>query len=197
MKVLTAGTLGIWIICGGAIGVQADNGAATRDTVAAETSVATMPDSTSIESTAPLAGRWRASETTDEEKQRLEAIDEVTDHLGLFKRGRGRSRLKELTSPPPSLMIGVTGSKVTMDSGDRRLELELGGPPIEITGSQGTTRMSAKLDGQRLVVLARGDKGERTASYRASGDELTMRVVMTGDQLDGPLEYVTTYARME
>ena len=110
----------IWIICGGAIGVRADPDTPTRDTVAEEAvlaaaaaAAAPVSDSTRIEASVQLAGRWRVAEATDEEKQRLKAIDEVTDRLGRFKRGKARSRLAERTVPPSSLMIDVTDSKVT------------------------------------------------------------------------------------
>jgi hypothetical protein len=197
MNVIKAVALGIWIICGWAISDQANSGMATQDTVAVDTSAATTTESMHSEASLPLAGRWVAAETAEEEKQRLKAIDEVTNDLGRFKRGKARSRLKERTSPIPSLKIEVSGSTVAIATGDHRLELELGGSPVEIEKNDMKTQMSAKMEGDRLVVLSRGDKGGRTVVYQADGDSLLVEVTMTNDNLSGPLKYVTTYARIK
>jgi hypothetical protein len=196
--------LGIWIACSGAIGIRADADTPARDTgieeappAAADTTVSAPCDSTGIEAILPLAGSWRAAETAAEEKQRLQAIDGVTEEMGRFRRGKARGRLAERTSPPPSLMIEIKGSKVTIASGDRRLELELGGSPIEVSGSEETAQASAKMECERLIVVTRSDEGERTTTYRADGTGLSMEVIMKDDRLVGPLKYVATYARME
>jgi hypothetical protein len=84
---------------------------------------------------------------------------------------------------------------VTITSGDRRLELELGGSPIEVEGNQGKTQVSARIEGERLVVVARSGDGERTTTYRADGARLSVEVTMTGARLAGPLRYVSTYVR--
>jgi hypothetical protein len=138
------------------------------------------------EASLSLAGRWRAAETADEKKQRLQAINEATRHLGVFRRGKARRRLAERTSPPQSLIIELEGSKVAIASGDRRLELELGRPPIEVSGKQGKAQVSAKMEGPRMIVKARSGDGERTTAYRAKGDRLSVEVTMTGANLAGP-----------
>jgi hypothetical protein len=169
-----------------------------RDTSATADTAAVAPqDSTHIEVSSLLTGHWRAAETADEKKQRLQAIDEVTESLGRFKRGKARGRLKERTSPPPSIAIEVKGSQVAITTGDHQLELELGGSPIEVSGDKETSQVSAKLEEGRLIVTAQGDKGGRTNTYRAEGTGLAMEVTITGEKLDGPLKYATTYARME
>jgi hypothetical protein len=147
------------------------------------------------EASSPLSGQWQAAETANEKIDRLKAIDEATARLGGFQQGMARRHLSERTSPPRSLIIEIEGSKVTIGSGDRRLELELGGSPIEALGSQGKAQVSANMQGPMLIVMAQSDKGERTTAYRASGDRLTVEVTMTGDRLAGPLKYVSTYVR--
>ena len=144
-----------------------------------------------------LAGSWRAAETADEKKERLQAIDEATRRLRAFQQSMARSRLSERTSPRPSLILEIEGPKVTIASGDRRLELELGGSPIEVSGNQGKARVSARMEGPRLIVVSRGGNGTRTTAYHADGDHLSVEVTMTGSRLAGPLEYVATYARAE
>jgi hypothetical protein len=203
MDLIKVVILGIFIICNGATSISAE--ARTQErvsgteeaTVAADTTASSPNDSTCIETSSPLAGRWRVAETADEKDRRLQAIDEVTEDLGRFKRGKARSRLAERTSPPPTVMIAFMNSSVTITSGDRRLELELGGDPIEVSGDEGTMQMSAKMEGERLIVMARGDKAERTTSYRTDGTGLSMEVTLTNDNLAGPLKYITTYTCIE
>ena len=54
-------------------------------------------------------------------------------------------------------------------------------------------RVSAKMEGPRLIVAARGGKGERTTTYHPNGARLSVEVTMTGRYLAGPLKYVSTY----
>jgi len=197
MNVITAAILGFCVSFGGAVSVHAETDAPKRDSAASDTSLVSVTDSTQVDASMLLAGNWHAAETTDEEKLRLTAIDEVTKHLSRFKRGKARDRLADLTSPPCSLTIEVTDSTVAITSGDRRFEIELGGSPVEVTGTDGTTQMSAAMEGERLVVQSRDDKGGHTVTFQADGDDLSREVTMTSDKLDGPLTYVTTYARME
>jgi hypothetical protein len=204
VRISTAVVIGTCIVLVGAIGVRADTDVPTEDTVADEVvsatndmSVASATDSTRSEAISLLSGNWSAAETAKEKKQRLEAIDEVTDDLGRLKRGKARSLLAENTSPPESLMIELTDSTATIAFEDRRLELELGGSPIEVTGTEEKTRVSAKMEGGKLIVLFQGDKGNRTTTYQADGTGLSMEVTITDDNLAGPLRYVATFARIE
>jgi hypothetical protein len=127
----------------------------------------------------------------------LRCIDEATGHLGDFRKGMARSRLSERTSPPRSLIIEIEGVKVTVASENGRLELELGGPPIEVSGSEGKAQVSAKMQGALLIIMARSGKGERRTAYRTSGDRLTMEVTMTSPKLSESLKYVSTYVRTQ
>jgi hypothetical protein len=53
------------------------------------------------------------------------------------------------------------------------------------------------MEGERLIVEARGGNGGRTTTYRVDGGRLAMEVTMMGDRLAGPLEYVATYVPAE
>ena len=117
--------------------------------------------------------------------------------MGRFKRGRARKRLSDRTSPPQSLIIDIEGSKVSIGSGDRRLELEIGGPPVEAKGSEGKAQVGARMEGQRLIVVARSSKGERTTAYDANEARMLVEVTMTATELSRPLKYVSTYNRSE
>jgi hypothetical protein len=144
-----------------------------------------------------LAGRWELAGTSDEENQRLRAIDSATEHLPRFQRGRARDMLAGRTAPPQSLTISLEGSTVTIGSAGRELELELGGPPIEVSGEQGKAQLSAKMEGEQMIVSADGGKGGRTTTYRADGDRLSVEVTMKGAKLSQPLIYISTYERVE
>lgn len=144
-----------------------------------------------------LAGRWSPAETADQKQRRLAAIDAATERLNPFQRGLARSQLAQRTAPPPGLMIEVEGSKLTIVNGERRLELELGGAPVDVAGPQGPSRVSATLEEERLTVTARRSTGERTTTYRADGAGLLMEVTMKSERLTGPVKYALTYARIE
>jgi pimeloyl-ACP methyl ester carboxylesterase len=149
------------------------------------------------EKSSPLAGHWLSAETADEKKQRQQAIDEATDGLGRFMRGRARDRLFERTTPPKNLVIEIEGSKVTIVSGDGRLELEAGGAPIEVSGSDGKAQISAKIKGPQLIVAAITSKAERTIIYNTKEQNLLVEVTMKVAELSKPLKYVSTYSRVE
>ena len=153
--------------------------------------------SRATEPPSPLTGRWQAAITVDEKQQRRQAIEEATANMRPMMRSKARSRLSERTSPPRFLVLEIESPKVMIGSGEDELELELGGVPIEVSGKEGKARVSAKMEGERLIVVARTGKGERTTAYRVNGARLTVEVTMTGSELTGPLQYVTTYARKE
>jgi hypothetical protein len=168
-----------------------------QDTSAIADTAKAPHDSTLIDISALWTGHWRAAETEDEKKQRLQAIDEVTEDMGRFKRGKARGRLKKRTTPSPVLMIEIKDSILTIGSEDHKLKFELGGSPIEISGDDGKSQVSAHIEGELLIVVAKTDKGERTTTYRASDAGLSLEVTITGDKLDSPLKYVTTYTRVD
>jgi hypothetical protein len=149
------------------------------------------------ESSDSVTGSWHLDTSGDHERQRLEAIDDATEHLRSMQRGRARGRLAERTTPPELLTIELEGSKVTIASGGRELDLELGGSPIEVSGDQGKARLSATMEDGELIVTADGGKGERTTRYRADGDRLSVEVTMTGAMLAAPLTYVAMYTQAE
>jgi hypothetical protein len=159
--------------------------------------LSTTTNAIATDTSSPLSGRWRAAETADEKTQREQAVDKATGNLRPMQRSRARSRLTERTSPPQTLTIEVEGSKVTIGSGDRELELELGGSSIEVPGNEGRARISATMEGEELIVVADSGNGERTTKYQADADRLTMQVTITGARLGGPLHFTTTYARTE
>lgn len=141
----------------------------------------------------PLNGNWRLVQTEQESKERLKAINEATQHLKPFQQSRARSRLDERTSPPHTVSIIIKDTSVTITSETRRIKLEIGGPPIKMSGSEGKAYVSARMQGPFLVITARADNGERRTSYKANKDLITVEVTVTGARLTKAIKYVSTY----
>lgn len=141
-----------------------------------------------------LSGRWRLAETADEEQERLRAVDRAIQRFPSLVQSRARARLVERTSPPPALEIEIEGTRLLL-SGDSRVELDLGGPPVEVSGERGKARMSARMEQDSLEIKAQGGRGGRTTTYDADGDRLTVRTHLRGERLPEAVSYTTTYAR--
>ena len=146
---------------------------------------------------APVAGSWTIAVTADEERQRRESINQATKKLRSMQRTMARQMLEKRTTPPEAIRIQVDAPIVIIGSGDRALELELGGAPITVSGDDGTAKVRAKIDGDVLIVAVDGTRGGRLTSYRADGDRLSVVVSMSGSRLDGVVRYATTYTRAE
>ncbi|MCF8131329.1 MAG: hypothetical protein K9N10_22700 [Deltaproteobacteria bacterium] len=144
-----------------------------------------------------LSGHWQAAETVDEKEKRLRTIDELTGKMSGFQKGMARSRLEERTSPPQNLIIEIDGEDVTIDTGNGRVTLELGGSIVNISGSQGEAQVRAMRQGPELIVMTRSAKGKRRTTYRINENLLTMEVTMTGTRLPGSLKYVVSYFRKQ
>jgi hypothetical protein len=53
------------------------------------------------------------------------------------------------------------------------------------------------MDGEALVVEGRGDSARQRITYRGNGDSLSVSVTMTSERLAAPVDYVTTYVRVD
>ncbi|MEO1084283.1 MAG: hypothetical protein AAFY88_08575 [Acidobacteriota bacterium] len=144
---------------------------------------------------ASIEGEWRLEPTDDDKARRAEAIDQATRSFNSRIRNRARQRLTERTAPQESLRIELDGQNVTIGSERSEVELELGGAPVEISAEGGKARISARLDGERLVVETRTGQGQRTATYVADGELLRVELEMIGRRLALPLELSSTYVR--
>lgn len=165
----------------------------------ADPTTATTSDESTIptEVSAELAGHWQARETNTERNARIEAIEVATHDLGRMKRGRARTRLTERTEPVARIKLAFEGRAVIIGSSDRSIELELGSDPVEIAAADGKMRMRAWMDGEALVVEGRGDSARQRITYRGNGDSLSVSVTMTSERLAAPVDYVTTYVRVD
>ena len=146
--------------------------------------------------TPDLNGTWTYAGGPVEERARLAAIDKVTASMRGFMKGKARGKLKERTAPPKTVRIQIEASNLTLrGQGGKTLSLEMGAAPIEIEGPNGRAKVSAKAIPDGFVVVDQSDKGDRTTTYRLAQEALLVSVRMTGDRLDGPLDYRMSFRR--
>lgn len=142
-----------------------------------------------------VAGSWRVAEAVEEKNARLQAIEKAIGDMPRFVRKKAQDRVSKLTTSPENLSITVEEGFVAIASDEKNLKVRLDAPPITRPGPNGKVAITATMQGEELVVTARGDKGGRTTVYRANGDLMTMQVTMKGEKFKGPLQYTATYAR--
>lgn len=145
--------------------------------------------------TSALNGTWQAKETAKQKSARLQAVQTATAKLSFFIRGRARSKLTKATAPTPRVVIAIAGGKVTLGANAHRMTLQLGAAPVEVKGERGKAKLSAKLSGSKLVVVARTSKATRTTTYSIKGSQLLVDVEMKSAKLGAPLRYRTSYTR--
>ncbi|MEM6796061.1 MAG: hypothetical protein AAF725_18945, partial [Acidobacteriota bacterium] len=126
------------------------------------------------------------------------AIEAAIRRLPSIAHSRARARLTQRTAPPPTLEIGIEGARFTLSAdGGQRVELELGGAPVKISGRQGSVKMSARMEQETLKVEAQGKRGGRTTTYESDGERLRVETTLRGDRLPQPVTFAATYARSE
>lgn len=146
-----------------------------------------------------FTGRWRLAMPADKAQARIdEAIQNGTEDMRALRRKIGRKRLHaknrlirriEVGFPSDSVAIRLEGDHyVTPDDG--RL--------VTVTLSDGEeVRVAQQLKNGKLVQRFVGSDGVRTDVFTLSpdGSRLTMSVVLTSDQLPGPIRYRIPYRR--
>ena len=149
------------------------------------------------EKSSPLDGHWRLVQTEREAEERLRAIDEVIRHMRPFQQGKARSRLVERTSPPPVLSISTADSVVSITYGTDHINLDLGGPPVEVSGKGGRAFVTAMMEGSLLVIIARNGGGVRKTNYQVVNDRLRVEATLSDARLPKTLTYVSIYKTTE
>ncbi len=142
-------------------------------------------------------GVWVHAGDREEEEERRKAIETTVNRLSVFVRGTARQRLTERTTPAPELELGVEGERLQLSSGEERVSLRLGARPVTIERDRRRGDMSARFDGQRLIVVSEREDGKRETTYTLSPDRqrLTLSVRLSGERLPGPLGFQATYRR--
>lgn len=144
-------------------------------------------------------GVWVHAGDSKEEKERREAIEATTTGMSLFVRGTARKRLTERTTPAPELELRVAGDLLQLSRGDHKVSLRLDAKPVTIERDGRRGKMSARFDGERIIVVSEGENGMRATTYTLSPDRqrLTLSVRMSGERLPEPLSFQATYRRNE
>ncbi|MEM6533692.1 MAG: hypothetical protein AAF654_13795 [Myxococcota bacterium] len=141
----------------------------------------------------PWQGSWRYSGGAQEDSARAKTIETATEDLSFLYRGKARDRLTERLTPAPRMSLTQTGDEVTLQRSGTSIALKLGGPPIRKSGENGGGSLSARLSGDALVLLAKGEKGRRTTTFKRKGDSLIVTVSLDVDIFDKPLTVQSTY----
>ncbi|MGF1508426.1 MAG: hypothetical protein ACFB9M_02875 [Myxococcota bacterium] len=144
-----------------------------------------------------LSGVWEYDGDGPQEEARKQAVESATKDMSRLVRGKARRRLDARTTPPRKLKIDLEDNRLQISRDGGSVSLELGAEPVvvEKDGTQGA--LSARLDGEELVVVSEAEKAKRITTYALTPDhdQLTVSVHMTGERLPAPLNYETTYRR--
>lgn len=129
------------------------------------------------------------------------AIDEVVHRFGYFKRGIARTKIHDNVYPESPIEIAaLPGDRVRFVFDDwRPPPMVIGGDPINTRAPDGeTSRMSAHLEENALVLEGRTPRGLKTSTFTLSPDgrHLTLAVRITSEKLPAPIVYRLDYRRV-
>ena len=142
-------------------------------------------------------GDWTHSRSNTEQAQRYKAIDEVTQGISGFVRGRARQLLKEKTTPHPSIGLTDDGDRVTISGNNRRVTFTTDGSPNLVPSERTTATLRAKRQDGKLVVTIKAKNGTQTTVYSLSedGKHLVLDTTISGGKLSTPIRFRATYNR--
>lgn len=146
-----------------------------------------------------LSGVWAAKETKEEAKAREAAIKKAIQSVPFFARGKAKDRLRERTKAPQTVRVELLeDGRVRLTTGDKKLELTVGGAPLEREKDGKKVKISAQDYQGRLVINSVGKDAKRVATYRVTENgSLQLAVKMIGGPLKTPLSYVQTFMRLK
>lgn len=123
---------------------------------------------------AVLPGRYTLDRAASDDPSVL--IEEAVRDVGRLKRGRVRSELRTLLTPPDPLEIRAveSGFEIVADAG-RTMRAVPGESDVPIRTPRGdAARLTTSLNGEALVVRLVGDRGSREQVFEASADGLVV-----------------------
>jgi hypothetical protein len=142
----------------------------------------------------PIVGTWTYAGNKEEKSERVSAIEAATKDLSIFKRGTARSRLIDKTKPTPRIDIQFDGKELRFDRGGKSVRLPLDNSPTRVKGDDGEAVLRARRDGEKVVVVSKTGKAERTTTYAREGAKLVLSVKLKLLALSKPVSYTITYA---
>jgi hypothetical protein len=144
-----------------------------------------------------VTGAWVYAGDKKEAEKLDQAINAVTAELPFYMRGLARDRITEQTAPPAELIYAVKNDKFIITRDDETVSLRFGAQPVTMEKDGKSGLMSARIDGDRIVVVSEGEEGRIMTAYGLSSDSkiLTLFVQMSAKRLAGPLKYQLTYRR--
>ena len=144
-----------------------------------------------------LSGKWVAKESKDQRKKRNQEIERVTSSLSFLVQGKAKQRLQNATTPSRDIEIINGGDQVSIDTSQGRVAAKTDGSTTNVKSSQGSGKMQARWQQDKLVVTVQASNGTRTTTYQPSNDgrTMTLYVQLTSKSLPEPLRYQVTYVR--
>ena len=144
-----------------------------------------------------LSGKWIAKESTDQRKTRMQEIERVTKSLGFLVQGKAKERLRKATTPSRDIKIVNGGDQVSIDTSQGRVAAKTDGSTTNVKSSQGSGKVQAVWQQDKLVVTMQASNGTRTTTYQPSKDgrTMTLHIQLTSQSLPEPLRYQVTYVR--
>jgi hypothetical protein len=149
------------------------------------------------ESALQLVGTWTYAGNKEEKRARVSAIEAATKELNMFKRGTARGRLIASTEPAPRIDIPFGGKELRLDRGGESVRLPLDKSPIRVKGDDGEAVLRARRDGEKVVVVSKTGRAERTITYAREGAKLVLSVKLKLVALSKPVHYKLTYTPAE
>ena len=143
------------------------------------------------------SGVWLHTADAQEQQQRQRAIEAATQDMSTLFRGTARKRLDERTAPPRELTLAVEGDRLELSRDGNTIALRLGAKPVTVESNGQRGALSARCDGDRIVVNANGDGGGRLTTFTLAPDgQLRMQSVrMINERLSGPLAFQLSFRR--
>jgi len=143
------------------------------------------------------SGVWLHTADGQEQQQRRKAIEVATQDMSTLFRGTARKRLDERTAPPRELTLAVEGDRLELSRDGNTIALRLGAKPVTVESNGQRGALSARCDGDRIIVKAKGDGGGRLTTYTLSPDgrQLMLSVRVINERLAGPLSFHSSFRR--
>jgi hypothetical protein len=145
-----------------------------------------------------FAGRYRYAGGERDRAGLHRAIDEVVEQMNVLIRGFARRELRGRVQPERTWRIEGTGPIVYAFGDYGPIRIPVGGGVLRAPGPEGNpNRITARLQGRRLVTRFVTDTGSRTNWHTLSDDGRFMfiQVRIASGQLPADIRYSLTYRR--